>query len=75
MVYGRTPFADLPFIPKMNAICNPQYRVAYGSCSNPAAIDAMLKCLDRDPRTRITIEVRVLGARMPLESQEWVRHR
>ena len=24
MVYGRTPFADLPFIPKMNAICNTQ---------------------------------------------------
>lgn len=27
MVYGRTPFADLPFIPKMNAICNAQHMV------------------------------------------------
>ena len=55
MVYGKTPFADLPFIPKMNAICNPGHKVSYGP-SNPHAIEAMQRCLDRNPTTRITIE-------------------
>ena len=55
MVYGKTPFADLPFIPKMNAICNPSHKVTYGP-SNPHAIVAMQRCLDRNPTTRITIE-------------------
>ena len=25
MVYGRTPFAELPFLPKMRAICEPSH--------------------------------------------------
>jgi serine/threonine-protein kinase TTK/MPS1 len=75
MVYGRTPFADLPFIPKMNAICNPNHLVAFGPCSNPHAIDVMRKCLDRDAATRITIQVR--GSQGALHAwigwvREWV---
>lgn len=59
MVYGQTPFADIPFIPKMNAICNPGHVIRFASCANPAAADAMARCLDREPRTRITIPVSV----------------
>ena len=58
MVYGQTPFADIPFIPKMNAICNESHVIRFASCANPAAADAMRSCLDRNPRTRITIPVR-----------------
>ena len=148
MVYGRTPFADLPFIPKMNAICNPQvndlticnpqvndlalcnplqvthasgtpsptraltssflcpnsrsyplsicillyplspfippkslcpllpvissylafpavfilqHRIQFGPCVNPAAIDSMRRCLDRDAMTRASIQVCAMG--------------
>ena len=57
MIYGRTPFADLPFIPKMNAICNPNHVINFPSCSNPTAVDAIRSCLDRNPRTRIGIQV------------------
>lgn len=57
MIYGRTPFADLPFIPKMNAICNPSHHINFPPCSNPAALDVMKHCLDRNPRTRITMQV------------------
>ncbi|GAX81238.1 hypothetical protein CEUSTIGMA_g8670.t1 [Chlamydomonas eustigma] len=56
MIYGRTPFADLPFIPKMSAICNPQHQITFGPCSNPAAIDVLKRCLDRDATTRATIQ-------------------
>lgn len=27
MVYGRTPFAELPFMQKMHAICDPRHQV------------------------------------------------
>jgi serine/threonine-protein kinase TTK/MPS1 len=60
MIYGRTPFADLPFIPKMNAICNSSYQINFPPCSNPAAVDVIRRCLDRNPRTRITIQVHCL---------------
>lgn len=58
MIYGRTPFADLPFIPKMNAICNPNHIIQFTACKNPAAVDVMKRCLDRNPDTRITMQVR-----------------
>ncbi len=57
MVYGRTPFADLPFIPKMNAICNPSHVIQFPPCSNPAAVEVMRLCLNRSPRTRGTLQV------------------
>ncbi len=31
MVYGRTPFAELPFLQKMHAICDHQYQVGAGA--------------------------------------------
>lgn len=57
MVYGRTPFADLPFIPKMHAICNPGHSINFPPCANPMVVDVMRVCLDRDPRTRVLIPV------------------
>lgn len=53
----RTPFADLPFVPKMHAICNPHHVVSYPDLSNKDLLDVMRRCLDRDPKTRITLQV------------------
>lgn len=58
MVYGRTPFADLPFIQKMHAICDANHQIKFPSCSSPDALDVISKCLDRDPKTRISMQVR-----------------
>ncbi|KXZ54690.1 hypothetical protein GPECTOR_4g758 [Gonium pectorale] len=55
MIYGRTPFAELSFIPKMNAICNPSYRVPMPECGEPDAVDCISRCLDRNPKTRISL--------------------
>jgi serine/threonine-protein kinase TTK/MPS1 len=53
----RTPFAELPFLPKMHAICNPQHQVAYPALANTDLMDVMRRCLDRDPKTRISLQV------------------
>lgn len=55
MVFGRTPFADLPFIQKMHAICNPAHAVAYPFAPGPDVLDVIRRCLDRDPKSRITM--------------------
>jgi serine/threonine-protein kinase TTK/MPS1 len=41
----------------MHAICNTDYRVAYPELSNKDLMDVMQRCLDRDPKTRITLQV------------------
>lgn len=41
----------------MHAICNPQHRVAYPQLANLDLLDVMQRCLDRDPKTRITLQV------------------
>ncbi|GIL91671.1 hypothetical protein Vretimale_9543 [Volvox reticuliferus] len=56
MIYGRTPFADLAFIPKMNAICNPDFQVPMPDCGEPDAVDCIRRCLDRNPKTRISLQ-------------------
>ena len=44
---------------QMNAICNANHRISFPpSCSNPDATDVMARCLDRNPRSRISIQVR-----------------
>lgn len=53
----RTPFADLPFVPKMHAICNPHHRVSFPELANKDLLDVMRRCLDRDPKSRITLQV------------------
>lgn len=65
----RTPFADLPFVPKMHAICNPQHRVAFPELANKDLMHVMQRCLDRDPKTRITLQVRGGGQHWHMASQ------
>jgi len=57
MVYGRTPFADLHFIQKLQAIVNPNYKIKFptGGSVESAAIDAMKGCLCRSPEDRLPI--------------------
>jgi len=55
MVYGRTPFAELHMIPKLQAIVNPNHEIKYPSNANEDAIDAMQQCLHRDPKDRAPI--------------------
>jgi len=52
MVYGRTPFAHLQMIQKMQAIVNPNYKIKFPNTVDDAAIDAMRLCLQRDPAQR-----------------------
>jgi len=52
MIYGRTPFAHLQMLQKMQAIVNPNYKIKYPNTVNNAAIDAMKLCLQRDPAKR-----------------------
>lgn len=55
MVYGSTPFSHLPFIQKMHAITDPNHVVAFPPVPNAALLDVLQRCLDRNPRTRITM--------------------
>ena len=52
MVYGTTPFAALPFLPKLQAICNPQHQIKYAETADTDAIDVMQQCLQRNPADR-----------------------
>jgi serine/threonine-protein kinase TTK/MPS1 len=54
MIYGRTPFAELQMFPKLQAIVNPNYKITYPP-SDEAAIDAMKRCLQREPSDRAQI--------------------
>ena len=63
MVYGHTPFAPLAFVPKMHAIVDPHHQIPYPDVGDPALVDAMRRCLDRNPATRITMQARSYAAR------------
>ena len=58
MVYGHTPFSALAFIQKMHAITDPNHRIAIPALRNRALADVIQRCLDRNARTRITMQVR-----------------
>lgn len=55
MAYGATPFAHLPFIQKMHAITDSNHSIHFPPLRNAALLDVIRKCLDRDPKTRITM--------------------
>ena len=58
MVYGRTPFFHLGnMIQKMHAITNPDYHIDFPPVANPDLLHTMQRCLDRNPRTRATMQV------------------
>ena len=56
MAFGRTPFAHLPFIQKMHAITNDRHQIEFPPMRNAALLNVIQRCLDRNPRTRITME-------------------
>lgn len=58
MVYGHTPFSALAFIQKMHAITDPNHRIAIPTLRNRALADVIQRCLDRNARTRITMQAR-----------------
>lgn len=55
MAYGHTPFAQLPFIQKMHAITDTHHSIHFPPLRNRALLDVIQRCLDRDPKTRITM--------------------
>ena len=55
MVYGKTPFAHLPFIQKMHAIIDESHDIAFPPISNPELLDVIKRCLQRHPKARITM--------------------
>jgi serine/threonine-protein kinase TTK/MPS1 len=60
MVYGHTPFSSLAFIQKMHAITDPGHRIAMPALRNAALADVIRRCLDRNARTRITMQAAFL---------------
>lgn len=69
-MYGHTPFSALAFIQKMHAITDPHHRIAMPALRNRALADVIQRCLDRNARTRITMQVdpRPASPSMPLVS-------
>ena len=56
MVYGKTPFAHLPFIQKMHAIIDEKHEIAFPPIANSCLLDVIKRCLHRHPKQRITME-------------------
>lgn len=55
MVYGQTPFAELSFYSKIQAITNPHHKVHYPRVSNPWLTDMIKECLKWDRKKRLRI--------------------
>jgi serine/threonine-protein kinase TTK/MPS1 len=56
MVYGKTPFAHLGLVQKLQAITNSKYEINYPDYPNPALINTIKSCLQRDRKLRPTID-------------------
>jgi serine/threonine-protein kinase TTK/MPS1 len=52
MVFGKTPFASLHMIQKLQAIVNPSHQIEYPTYADEAAVDAIKQCLRRKPDDR-----------------------
>ncbi|KAL7555558.1 hypothetical protein ACA910_013035 [Epithemia clementina (nom. ined.)] len=52
MVYGKTPFADLHMIQKLQAIINPKHEIPFPETVDALAIDVIKQCLQRRPELR-----------------------
>jgi serine/threonine-protein kinase TTK/MPS1 len=52
MVYGKTPFAALHFIQKLQAIVNPNHEIEFPDHGDEDAIDAIKQCFLRNPEER-----------------------
>ena len=59
MVYGHTPFSKITgMIQKLHAITDPRHKIAFPPLpvENPALVDLMQRCLERDPKHRISVK-------------------
>lgn len=77
MVYGRTPFADLHMIQKLQAIINPKHNIVFPpDAEDEGAVDAMKLCLRRaaDERPPIVGENGLLNEHCFLHSRK-IAHR
>jgi len=52
MAHGRTPFADLPLIPKLHAIVSDDHAIPFPPCADVHLAAAMRACLQRAPAAR-----------------------
>ena len=52
MVYGKTPFAKLHFIQKLQAIVNLNHKIEFPDEGDESAIDCIKLCLQRNPDER-----------------------
>jgi serine/threonine protein kinase len=52
MVHGKTPFANLHFIQKLQAIVNPNHPIPISDEVDDASADAIRQCLQRNPEDR-----------------------
>jgi len=66
MVHGHTPFSALAFIQKMHAITDTKHQISFPPVKNSALQDTLRRCLTRNPRTRIVMQVPI-----PLEKRMW----
>ena len=55
MCYGKTPFAHLQIVPKLQAIVNPSHKIKFPETIDRTAIDAMKQCLSWKPEARAPI--------------------
>ena len=59
MVYGHTPFSKITgTIQKLHAITDPRHKIVFPPLPNEnhALVDLMSRCLERDPRNRISVK-------------------
>jgi len=76
LVYGKTPFAHLHMIPKLQAIVNPNHEISFppGECVDEAAIDAIKLCLQRRPEKRPPIVGDAEKGEEGLLTEHWFLH-
>jgi serine/threonine protein kinase len=56
MVFGQPPFGSLTsMIKKLHAIVDAEYKIPFPPCNFPFAEEVLQRCLDRDPKKRLTI--------------------
>ncbi|KAJ3139368.1 hypothetical protein HK100_011773 [Physocladia obscura] len=55
LVYGHPPFSSLQMVQKLNAIVDPNYKISFQNVRDPALLQVMQSCLNRDPKARMTI--------------------
>ena len=74
MVYGKTPFAELHFIQKLQAIVNSNHKIHFPDTVDDSVVDAMKQCLRRTPEERPPIVGRngLLNEHKFLHSGRWV---